>query len=287
MGLEVNLLNQLRLDDLKIDSLVDLLKATYTLEDWDKMIEIADKLHLAALELEGERSTKSKACERHPTYYFGYSKLMKGLALQNKGQYNESKALVEEYSDLSWLDDGSKEAKEEVEFFKLFSKANMLAVNLLSGRLEYLDPYIQFLRDARIEELLPGILNITDAAIKHDFDIGDVLTLFEDDINKALEYYKLKRTVYLMRVFFKLSLYHFVRQQYSAAIDKTLQGLELSNILKDTFAFKKFSALFESFRKHADENQQKRYTLFMNNTLKEELSNEKSIFFDGDRIGVN
>ncbi|RRJ65808.1 hypothetical protein EHV15_24990 [Paenibacillus oralis] len=280
-------MNQLRLDDLKIDSLVDLLKATYTLEDWDKMIEIADKLHLTALELEGERSTKSKACERHPIYYFGYSKLMKGLALQNKGQYSESKALVEEYSDLSWLDDGSKKAKEEVEFFKLFSKANMLAVNLLSGRLEYLDPYIQFLKDARIEELIPGILNITDAAIKHDFDIGDVLTLFEGDINKALEYYKQKRTVYLMRIFFKLSLYHFVRQQYSAAIDKTLQGLELSNTIKDTFAFKKFSALFESFRKHANEVQQKRYTLFMNNTLKEELSNEKSIFFNGDRIGVN
>lgn len=45
-----------------------------------------------------------------------------------------------------------------------------------------------------IEELIPGILNITDAAIKHDFDIGSVLTLFENDISKALEYYKQKRT---------------------------------------------------------------------------------------------
>ncbi len=280
-------MNQLRLDDLKIDSLVDLLKATYTLEDWDKMIEIADKLHLAALELEGERSTKSKACERHPIYYFGYSKLMKGLALQNKGQYSESKALVEEYSDLSWLDDGSKEALEEVEFFKMFAKANMYATNLLEGNLEYLEPYVQFLRESRIDELMPGLLNIIEAAIEHSFDVEEILESFENDINKAIDYYKQRRALYLMKVFYRLSLYHFVRQQYSAAIDKTLQGLELSNILKDTFAFKKFSALFESFREHADEDQQKRYTLFMSNTLKEELSNEKSIFFDGDRIGVN
>lgn len=49
-------MSELRLDDLKIDSLVDLLKATYALEDWDKMIEIANKLHLSALGLEEENN---------------------------------------------------------------------------------------------------------------------------------------------------------------------------------------------------------------------------------------
>ncbi|CAM4521589.1 hypothetical protein GNQ08_07665 [Paenibacillus macerans] len=277
----------LRLDDLKIDSLVELLKATFTLEDWDKMIEIANKLHLSALGLEEEKTTRHKTYDRHPVYYFGFSQLAKGVALQNKGLYKEAKALIEKYSDLSWLDDGSKEAREEINFFKMFAKANMFAVNVLQGNLEYLDPYVQFLRESRIDELMPGLLNITEAAIKHSFDVGDILKSFEVDMNKAIEYYKQKRALYLLKVFYRLSLYHLVRKQYSVAIDKTLTGLELSNILKDTVAFKKFAALFESFRNQASEEQQKHYTLFMSNTLKEELSYEKGIFFDGNSIGVN
>ncbi|KFN12237.1 MAG: hypothetical protein E7L01_13875 [Paenibacillus macerans] len=280
-------MSELRLDDLKIDSLVDLLKATYALEDWDKMIEIANKLHLSALGLEEEKTTKHKTYDRHPIYYFGFSQLAKGVALQNKGLYKEAKALIEKYSDLSWLDDGSKEAREEINFFKMFAKANMFAVNVLQGNLEYLDPYVQFLRESRIDELMPGLLNITEAAIKHNFDVEEILESFENDINKAIEYYKQRRALYLMKVFYRLSLYYFVRQQYSVAIDKTFQGLELSDILKDTVAFKKFTALFESFREHANEDQQKRYIVFMNETLKEELSNEKGIFFDGRRIGIN
>ncbi|MED4953216.1 hypothetical protein ABEO75_09140 [Paenibacillus macerans] len=277
----------LRLDDLKIDSLVELLKATFTLEDWDKMIEIANKLHLSALGLEEEKTTRHKTYDRHPVYYFGFSQLAKGVALQNKGLYKEAKALIEKYSDLSWLDDGSKEAREEINFFKMFAKANMFAVNVLQGNLEYLDPYVQFLRESRIDELMPGLLNITEAAIKHNFDVGDILKSFEVDMNKAIEYYKQKRALYLLKVFYRLSLYHLVRKQYSVAIDKTLTGLELSNTLKDTVAFKKFASLFESFRNQASKEQQKHYTLFMSNTLKEELSYEKGIFFDGNCIGVN
>ncbi|WP_159081922.1 hypothetical protein [Paenibacillus sp. CAA11] len=66
-----------------------------------------------------------------------------------------------------------------------------------------------------------------------------------------------------------------------------LEGLALSGTTGDVEAFKKFSALFESFRQHADENQQVRYSVFMANTLKEEIRNEKGIYFDGNCIGVN
>lgn len=66
-----------------------------------------------------------------------------------------------------------------------------------------------------------------------------------------------------------------------------MEGLELSIILKDAEAFKKFSVLFESFRKQATEDQQRQYKNFMTNTLKEEIGNEEGIFFDGNCIGVN
>lgn len=279
-------MDELRLDYLKMDSLVDLLKASFSFEDWENMIEIANKLYFCAIELK-EEVQQENHFKRHLTYYFGFSQLSKGIALQNKGQYGEAKELIEKYSDLSWLDDGSKEAREEINFFNMFAKANMYAVNILEGNLEQIEPYVQFLRESRLEELMPGLLNIIEAAMRYNLDVNEILKSFDGEMNMAIEYYKKNQSLYLMKVFFKLSLYHFVRKEYVVAIDKTLEGLEFSVILKDAGAFKKFSALFESFRKQASEDQQTMYTIFMTNTLKEEISNEKGISFDGNCIGVN
>lgn len=279
-------MDELCLDNLKIDSLVDLLKASFSLEDWDRMIEIANRLYFSACELEEEKQMKTNS-QRHLAYYFGFSQLAKGIALQNKGQFKEAKELIDKYSDLSWLDDGSKEASEEIQFFKMFAKANMYAVNILEGNLEQLEPYVQFLRESRLDELMPGLLNIVEAAIRHNIDVNKILSSFEGEINMAIEYYKKKRSLYLIKVFYRLSLYHLIRKEFDDAIDKTLQGLELSNILKDVVAFKKFSALFESFRRQANEDQQMSYAVLMTNTLKEEISNEKGFFFDGNCIRVS
>lgn len=191
------------LNDLKMDSLVDLLKATYALEDWDKMIEIADKLYHSAQESEENFRIKRSHYERHIVYYIGYSQLMKGIALQNKEQYSQSKELIERYNDLSWLDDGSKEASEEIAFFSMFARANMLAVNVLEGNLEYLDQYVQFLRESRIDELMPGLLNIINSSLRYDFEIDDLLDSFRHEIERAIEYYKHKRALYITKVFIK------------------------------------------------------------------------------------
>lgn len=265
------------LNDLKLDSLVDLLKATYTLEDWDKMIEIADKLYQAAQESKEQMNSKRQNCERHIIYYVGHSQLAKGIALQNQGLYSQSKELIEKYSDLIWLDDGSDEAREEIASFRMFAKANRLAVNVLEGNLEYLEPYVHFLREARIDELMPGLLNIIDASLTHGFEIDDLLESFQHEIARAIEYYKHKRALYIMKVFYKLSIYHLSRRQYHVAIDIILQGLELSDIFNDTRAFRRFIIFFESIRTYSHEDQHKRYSFIIDQLLKEELSHEKSI----------
>lgn len=286
IGWEVTFLGELYLDHLNMDSLVDLLKASFSFEDWDNMIEIATKIYFCACELNKEKQLENNF-KRHLAYYFGFSQLAKGIALQNKGQYGEAKELIEKYSDLSWLDDGSEEAREEINFFKMFAKANMYAVNILEGNIEQLEPYVQFLRASRLDELMPGLLNIIEAAMRHNLDVNKILKSFENEIDLAIDYYRKERSLYLMKVFYKLSLYHFFRKEYDIAIDRTLEGLELSIILKDAEAFKKFSVLFESFRKQATEDQQRQYKNFMTNTLKEEIGNEEGIFFDGNCIGVN
>ncbi|WP_018751854.1 hypothetical protein [Paenibacillus sanguinis] len=270
-------MNSSYLDDLKLDSLVDLLKATYTLEDWDKMIEISDKLYQATQKLEENTEFKQSQCERHMIYYIGHSQLAKGIALQNKGLYRESKALIEKYSDLSWLDDGSDEAKKEITSFRMFAKANMLAVNILEGDLDYLEPYVHFLRESRIDELMPGLLNIIESSLIHGFEIDDLLASFKHKIARAIEYYKHKRALYIMKALYKLSLYYLTRADKIVAIDTILQGLEFSDMLEDNKAFKRFVVIFESTRMYASADQQERYSMIIDQILKEELSNEKSI----------
>lgn len=74
-------LDSLYLNDLKVDSLVNLLKATYALEDWDKMIEISDKLYHVTQKPEENLRIKRNYYDRNIIYYIGYSQLMKGISL--------------------------------------------------------------------------------------------------------------------------------------------------------------------------------------------------------------
>lgn len=272
-------MRDLVLDDLHIDSIVDLLKASFTMEDWEKMIIIADKLHSSTIKIEKEQQLNRIHPKRHLVYYYGFSQLSKGIALQNQGKYSESKMLIEKYSDLSWLDDGSEEAKKEVQFFKLFAKANMLAVNVLEGHQEYFEPYIEFLRQSKVDELIPGLLNIIEAGMRHNINIHERIDLFNKDIDKAVDYYTEIRSLYLTKFFYKLSLYYLLHQDYDVAIRKILQGLEICNKLNDINAFKKFSVLFEVFRKYATEFQRDQFNLIMRQTLKGELNDEKNLLF--------
>lgn len=91
----------------------------------------------------------------------------------------------------------------------MFAKANMYAVNILEGNIEQLEPYVQFLRASRLDELMPGLLNIIEAAMRHNLDVNKILKSFENEIDLAIDYYRKERSLYLMKVFYKLSLYHF------------------------------------------------------------------------------
>lgn len=289
-------MDALHLDDLRIDSLVDLLKVSYSLEDHDRMIEIADKLYHSAQDIYNKQKKNLKLGNkyiyqdriRHIIYYFGFSLLAKGIALQKKERYEESKQCIQIYSDLAWLNDGTEEANKEIEIFKLFAKANTFAVSLLEGRQEYLDPYVQFLGESRIEELLPGLMTILNSAIEHGYSVDSVLEHFEDAIRDAVEICSKKgEAIYLAKFYYRLSLYQFKMKQYKIAVRNTLKALAGSDTFGDIAEFKKCIVLFESFRSHADAEQQQQFTAIMNKILREELKNEKGISFDNDYIGIN
>lgn len=133
----------------------------------------------------------------------------------------------------------------------------------------YTFQYIQFLRESRIDELMPGLLNIINSSLRYDFEIDDLLESFKHKIERAVEYYKHNRALYITKFLYKMSIYYLVRNKNHVAIDIILQGLELSDILNDTRAFIKFTVIFESTRKKCTEDQQTRYYQIIDQLLKE------------------
>lgn len=268
--------------DLHIDSIVDLLKASYRMEDWDKMMILADNVYSNAVKLQHKEITSPPPPKRHLIYYFGFSQLAKGIALQNTKRYSESKMLIEKYSDLTLLNDGSPEAEEEIEFFKSFANLNRLAVNVLEGNKQCINPYLEILKNADLNDKLTGLLNITEASLIHHFNIDVILNSFENEINSAISNFKDKHSSYIMKLFYSLSLYNIKYRKYCSAVNNILQGLESSKQIKDPTFFKKFVNLYKSFCHCADDNQQEQFKIIINEALKSELVNEKSIFFDSD-----
>lgn len=284
--MEVNNLGQLQLDGVRIDSLVDLLKAAYTLEDYTMMTEIADRLLVVA---ERIHSRQKKALDsgaqyfhfegsRHIVYYFGFSSLMKGIAFEKMEKYEEAKQCIQLYSDLSWLNDNSEEANKEISIFKMFAEANILAINVLEGKQDRIDDYIKFLSSSRIEEFLPGIMTIINSAIAHDFSVDYILEKFEKNIEDSIATcIQRGEAVYIAKFYYRCSIYNLKMKRHKLAIHNILQALEKSDRLNDVTVFKKCVALFESIRNYADESQAKRYSSLMIKIARGELENEKTI----------
>ncbi|MFM9277598.1 hypothetical protein [Paenibacillus jiagnxiensis] len=248
-------MDDLHLDDLRIDSLVDLIRASFFLEEWSKMLQISDKLLLSANKVYSEQKKALEAGKRyvfddrkrHVVYYFGFSYMSKGIALHKMERFEESKECIKQYVDLSWLDDGSKKAKEEIDFFKLFARGNSYIVCLLEGKLEVLDSYVQFLKESRPEELFPGLITILEAALKHNLNVDEVIQSFKTDVLDTISYYEKQNsmTKYLSKYYHIMSLYLFREGNYKDGIHYTLKALELSDKFNDMVFEKRSTALFE------------------------------------------
>ncbi|MNW27597.1 hypothetical protein D3C74_43990 [compost metagenome] len=287
--------DELHLDGMMIDSLIDLLRASFFLEEWDRMIEISDKVLVSSTKLYNEqKNTLDNGGKyiygnrgRHLIYYFGFGYMSKGIALYKKEKYNESRDCISQYSNLTWLNDGSEDAKEEIYLFKLFAKGNGFTVDLMEGK-DVLDNYVAFLKESRPEELLPGLINILEASLKNGNNIDQLLEDFKTNTADVILYYEKqqRKTRYLTNYFYLLSLYRIKMGNYQDAVHNILLATVASDSFKDMIAFKKCVALFDIYRNYATDEQLNMYSSRMLLILKEEFRDEKSYYFNDDRIRV-
>jgi hypothetical protein len=221
--------------------------------------------------------------KRPLVYYYGYSHLMKGLALQKLKRYDESSHCINNYVELGWFNGLDEEGHELVERFRFNATANKYTLEILKGNKGILREYVSFLNDCP-EEALPAHITILEAALAHNWDVDDYLAELAVHASVFPDFEDVTNVSYYVNYLYHLSLYYFCKDRFSDALDNVLVAFESSVRIEEGRAFKKCVALFESFRGFATPNQIQRYGDILKTTLEGELKNEKSVTYINSRI---
>lgn len=276
-----------------VDSLADMLRATYSIEEWDTMIHVADRLYSSIQKLyeegqlrqgKGQSNIKTNL-KRTIAYYFGFSMTAKGVALQKMGDYAAARNCIKRYAELGWIYGLDKKGQEEVAYYKMLARANTYVLDLLEGKTDTLSEYVQFIHQSEVEELLPGIITILESALVHNYNIDWVLEEFKSDLDALDGEYEtdVNKRYYIDHLYY-MALYFFKNGNIHHALNIAIKGLRMSDKLRDNTGFKKLNALFISFRIHATKEQQEKYDGLNKNILGRVLKDEKGILYAGGSI---
>ncbi|MBE3650715.1 nucleoside triphosphate pyrophosphohydrolase family protein [Paenibacillus polymyxa] len=274
-----------------INLLTDMLQAEFSLEDWEAMVHIADKLYTSIRGLyeenqhrqaKGQQQIDTKKLKRSIVFYFGYAMVMKGIALQKTGDYAAARDCIEKYTELGWIYGLDKEGQSDVAHFRMLARANTYVVDLLEGKMDTLPEYVQFIHQSEEEELLPGIITILEAAIKYDYNVDWALKEFQPTLDSLDGNYETDANIrYYIDHLYLMALYNLKNANYSNALNISLKALGMSDKLKDDTGYKKINALFVSFSVHATKDQLEEYNVLNNKILGRVLKDEKGILYDG------
>lgn len=284
MGLNLSELREL-------DGFEKLLMMAYSLKNWEEVVEIADQMFKAVHETLGDLRTgydlgmsrTLPRTKRSLVYYYGYSLMIKGMALRRLGRVEEERVCIQHYQDLGWLVALVSEGQKDADELRILAEGNRYALDILQNQWHILPQYVRYM-EANPQETVPVIRTILEAAIKHEYNVDAVLIRFEDHLHQIdLMDTSLKMSQYTT-VLNLLMLYYFHNENYGRAIDYTLHTLELFIRYNESIGFRKCVAFMESFRTHASPVQLERYAYLLTSLLSRELDEDDGVVFDGQRL---
>ncbi|WP_311080837.1 DNA-binding protein [Paenibacillus polymyxa] len=264
------------LRSLKPDIIVEMLEMAVAFENWKKVMETADILYQCVQRIYEERqyhkamklSIPHVHLERPLVYYFGFSHLMCGMAYQNQGTYEQARECIYKYAELGWMEDLREEDIQVVEEFRFLAKSNLYAVDILSGNIGLIEEYVAFLQD-NLEEILPGLNTILQAALMYHLDVADILHTFAEQIDEFESYEDAENISYYYSYCYHLALYYRKYDRLQDAVGLTLQAMQLADQSGNDRNFKKCTALFESLRESATAEQIREYRQMLIQSLDE------------------
>lgn len=245
----------------QLDALLKLANACFMLQKWNQIETYADELRALAMAVYEDQLRKKQSnkefeplkTERHLVVYYGQGFLAKGVALQMQGRYEEAKTYVQGYADLGWFQLLDETGRREVEKFRIWAKANLYTLDLLTGNIDVLPEYVDFLMKYPAE-IPAGLLTIMESASKYDITIDHILERFSEEIDRFKQY---QDPINIGRHyhFRYCKTYEFKRGRIAKALEETLLCLSLADKMNHYQAFKRCTELFWEHRHQASKQQ--------------------------------
>ncbi|WP_025690218.1 hypothetical protein [Paenibacillus zanthoxyli] len=263
-----------------LDKAFELFRLSYKQNDWNEadliathMQAMADSLYKSQLKQANVFPGLQLPLRRPLVFYIGYSYLAKSIVYQKQGRYDAAREYIDKYANLDGLVGLDQEGQEEVQRFKHFAKANSYAIDLLSGKLEVLDEYHNFIKENE-EEILPGLITMLEAANLNKWNIDQLLdTYIPKELETFSSFEDTGNRVYYIKLLHQLSIYRMNQQRYPDAINYILDYLAIGVKMSVGREIITTIAMYETIRAFATLEQQGVY----DNILKGVLSDEKNI----------
>lgn len=265
-----------RLDEgYQLDAITRLLNINGSLSRWDEV----EKNALILLDKASKqyklfgRGTGRRTTDRTLIFYILYPHLALGDVYFKLKAYEDALKYVDMYDNVNWVTNPDSEEKEVIEQFSDWAVANRLLYRLISGEVEVLPDYINFINEREDEKFL-GIYYIVITANKHQLDIDDILVHFhsylsfktqKSSISKINDQLTLERYTNLLR---ELGIYYLNKGDLDTGTRYIIGSLESSiKINNKNTKLKCLTAIFEISLQHDEYTTNETFKNLMHDVL--------------------
>ncbi|MCE3198686.1 transcriptional regulator [Paenibacillus sonchi] len=271
-----------RLDEIdQLDALRDLANTYRSLRRWDKVEPIAEEMgRLAKIQLfttpqpARTKREQPKKPKKPMFVYLAFSYLLRGSVCNARGDHEQEMQYAYAYQDLSWVKETDEETLHWLKLYKGWAEANMYVSRLMRGDESVLADYVAYIEQNK-DELLVGLLNITEAANLFDLNVDVILHYFDTEIKGYMQIKNqedvgvyTKQVVSEQNARFLYAVAHYYLRQGLCLIgfEYLLSSLSTSSLINNETRILACVRLFEKYRALASPEMQNRYQ----NLLKEE-----------------
>ncbi|MBT2289887.1 helix-turn-helix transcriptional regulator [Paenibacillus albidus] len=274
-----------RLDEAyQLDALNELINANGSIQRWDKVEQLAEKMgHKASIyyETNSIKDGFSEKLKKPLIFYILYAYLARANAWRENGNYEKALYYVSLYAENSWIKEPSDIEKGVINQFSQWAEANRYMYQLLNGNVEILPDYVNYIA-ARENEIFPGLCKIILAANKYNINVDDILELFDDYLGFKWMQNQIGRISHQVtaerytRLLAELGIYYLNAKIFDKGIFLVLESLESSIKINSDSAMLRCIGLYEQFREYASDQAQEKYKILIREV---QTLNEKKIGF--------
>ncbi|MGZ7441227.1 helix-turn-helix domain-containing protein [Paenibacillus sp. TH7-28] len=270
-----------RLDEpYQLDALNDLINVFGSLRHWEKVKELAEKLKIkATIHYELNGSKKSPETQKQIVFYIFYSYLSLGAAHFILEDYENALHYVSLYTDCSWVKNPTEDEVAVIEQFQEWAEGNRHMYQLVSGKVEVLSEYLEYIC-TREYEVFPALCEIVTAANKFDINIDDVLKQYASYLTYEEQHYRIKKISEqytgdrYANLLAGLGEYYLNKKAFVQGLEYVLDSLAFAIEIYNRYGMLKCIGLFEQYRNFASEAANERYKILISEVQK---LNEKKV----------